>query len=569
MGDHALHVKSVLLLLKQEYLYVSLEKFTFCTSKVVFPGFVVGLQGVKVDLGKVKAIQSWLTPKIVDSQERIFQAFKERLTHSPILVLPNFSVIVELECDTSNVGVGVVLLQRAILFFSEKHKNIRALQVWQPYILPREFVVHSNHEVLKHHSSQTKLNKRYAKWIKFLEQFPYIIKHKQEIYDLCATGANGGFYIHKGFLFKDKKLCVPKSSVIELLIKEAHKGGFMGHFGEYKTYKTLLENFFWPHMKHGVHNYAKSKVQPHGHCTPLLVPPIPWVDISMDFILVLPQSKSKKDSIFVVVDRFSCMTHFIPCHKTNDSCIVANLFFRKVIRLHGLPRTIVSDRDSKVPYGIRWVWSFSSQQCAIHKLMDINSTIAHTRFELVYDFNPITLLDLLSFPNINCDGVSKVKFVKDFHATIKSHIEKRVEQFAKKDNKRKIQKIFNEGDLVWVHLRKENFPNLRKSKLFPLGIAPFKIIKKINDNAYILEMPQTFEGSHTFNVLDLPSFSRKERRQEEKPHRDKRERTEKRFDETPHRDRKYIEDHKRAPLDALKCKIPMFVADGDVEPFLD
>ncbi|RDY13579.1 hypothetical protein CR513_01467, partial [Mucuna pruriens] len=74
-----------------------------------------------------------------------------------------------------------------------------------------------------------------------------------------------------------------------------------------------------------------------------------------------------------------------------------------------------------------------------------------------------------------------------------SHIEKKVMQYAKKANKGKIQKGFEEGDLVWVYLRKEMFLNLRKSKILPKGYGLFKIIKKINNNAYIIDMPQTYE----------------------------------------------------------------------------
>jgi hypothetical protein len=79
----------------------------------------------------------------------------------------------------------------------------------------------------------------------------------------------------------------------------------------------------------------------------LPVPSEPWVDISMDFVLGLLKSKKGRYSIFIVVDRFSKMVHFIACHKTDDASYITDLFFKEIVRLYSIPKSIVSDRDVK------------------------------------------------------------------------------------------------------------------------------------------------------------------------------------------------------------------------------
>jgi hypothetical protein len=164
------------------------------------------------------------------------------------------------------------------------------------------------------------------------------------------------YMIQEGLLFKGNQLCIPKCSMRENLRKEKHSGGLERHFGHDKTFSKLNESYFWLEMRVEVKifvdrcricQHSKGKRQNAGFYQPLPIPSRSWDAVSMDFILGLLRTQRGFDSIFVGVDRFYKMAHFIPCHKTSDATHIANLFFKEVIRLHGLPRRIVSYRDTK------------------------------------------------------------------------------------------------------------------------------------------------------------------------------------------------------------------------------
>uniref|UniRef100_A0A2N9IG11 Reverse transcriptase n=1 Tax=Fagus sylvatica TaxID=28930 RepID=A0A2N9IG11_FAGSY len=519
LDDHVVHVKSVLDVLRKERLFANLKKCTFYTDKLVFLGFVVSAQGIQVDEEKVRAIQDWPSPTSVgnvrsfhglasfyrrfvkdfsslaapltevikknvgfrwgEEQEKAFQLIKEKLTNAPLLSLPNFSKTFEIECDASGVGIGAVLMQegRPIAYFSEK--------------LSGAALNYPTYDKELYALGQHKLNKRHARWVEFIETFPYVIRYKQGKENVVADALS--------------------------------------------------------------RRQAKSKVQPNGLYTPLPIPSEPWIDISMDFVLGLPRTKRGRDSIFVVVDRFSKMAHFIPCHKTDDASHVADLFFREIVRLHGMPRTIVSDRDAKfLSYFWKTLWCklgtkllFSTtchpqtdgqtevvnrtlstllraiirkniktwEECLPHVEFAYNravhSATKFSPFEIVYGFNPLTPLDLSPLPlteHVNLDGKKKADFVKQIHEKARLNIERRTEQYATQANKGRRQLVFEPGDWVWLHMRKERFPAKRRSKLLPRGDGPFQVLERINDNAYKLDLPGEYNVSATFNVTDLSPF---------------------------------------------------------------
>ncbi|CAL5380145.1 unnamed protein product [Camellia sinensis] len=274
---------------------------------------------------------------------------------------------------------------------------IQAIKHWSRYLAYKEFVLNTDHEALKYINSQSYLNKSHAIWVAYLQQFTFSLRHKSGVLNKVADGlsrrstlliemkseivgfdefctfyardsyffnifyalqredstAYPSYMIRDGFLFHGLKLCVPSCSLRAHLLVEHHK---MGHFGKDKTFGLLQDAYYWLGMAKDMQNHvkrcqicqrSKGTATNAGLYLPLLVSDAPWRCISMDFVLGLPPTQRRSDSIMVVVDRFSKMAHFIPCKKTMDATNIANLFFKEVYKLHGVPTSIVSDRDAK------------------------------------------------------------------------------------------------------------------------------------------------------------------------------------------------------------------------------
>ena len=127
----------------------------------------------------------------------------------------------------------------------------------------------------------------------------------------------------------------------------------------------------------------------------------------------------------------------------------------------------------------------------------LHSTTKMCPFEIVYGLLPRSPIDLMPLPSskkLNFDATQCAELMLKMHETTKENLERMNAKYKISGDKGRKQQDFAPDDLVWFHLRKERFPDLRKSKLMPRADGPFKVLEKINENAYKLDLPADFWG---------------------------------------------------------------------------
>jgi hypothetical protein len=115
-------------------------------------------------------------------------------------------------------------------------------------------------------------------------------------------------------------------------------------------------------------------------------------------------------------------------------------------------------------------------------------------------------MPLPSSEQLNFDAKQHVELMLKLHETTKENIQRMNSKYKLADDKGRKQLVFEPGELVWLHLRKDSFPAFRKFKLMPRADGPFKVLERINDNAYKLDLPVDFGVSPTFNIADLKPY---------------------------------------------------------------
>ncbi|GJP78684.1 hypothetical protein CLOP_g8953 [Closterium sp. NIES-67] len=298
-------------------------------------------------------------------QEAVEQ-LKQALTSAPVLILPDPERDYVIEADASDQAVGAVLMQyqgnglQPIASLNKKLHGAKlnypirdkeafviviAFKAWRCYLEGRRTTVYTDHCSLKYLRTQPNLSRRQVRWMDFLEtHFHYDIVYKpghKNKADALSRPAH-----------------VPNYPPLrQLLLEEYHDVLYAGHFGSNKTLTGIAKHYYWPHLAEDVQKFVtscdtcqrmkSSKQKKAGLLQPLPVPEQPWQVVSLDFITGLPPTSSGHDAILVVIDKFSKMGHFIPTHTTTRTEETAQLFVRYIISQHGIPTTLISDRDPK------------------------------------------------------------------------------------------------------------------------------------------------------------------------------------------------------------------------------
>lgn len=164
------------------------------------------------------------------------------------------------------------------------------------------------------------------------------------------------YYMRQGLLqYRGKWVIGATGDLRRQIFEELHNNGIGGHSGRQATLKRIRSYFYWPTINQNVGQWVREcstcqqvkgeTVKSPGLLQPLAIPQEPWRDIAMDFITGLPKSKGS-EVIWVIVDRFSRYGHFLALSHPITAKGLAMVFFEQIYRLHGMPESIVSDRDS-------------------------------------------------------------------------------------------------------------------------------------------------------------------------------------------------------------------------------
>ena len=377
---------------------------------------------------------------------------------------------------------------------------------------------------------------------------------------LMGGQTHSKFTWQQGLLKRKGKLVVGLDATLQQhIIHLFHDTPLGGHSGAAVTTKKVASLFYWKKLRRDIRNYVgncstcqrcKPMLQvPAGLLQPLPIPGAIWIDISLDFVEGLPKARGK-DTILVVVDRLSKYAHFLALSHPFTAAEVAQLYFEHIFKLHGLPKTIVSDRD-KIFMSNFWFALFKFQQVALNKstayhpqsdgqtevvnrCLEVylrcitgekpfewvlwlplaewwyntnwHSTIGVIPYEVVYG-QPSALHIPYVAGDCSVAAVDRSLQAREECITmLKFHMEKAQQRMKAQADKHRTDREYAMRDLVYVKLqpyRQFSVAQRLNHKLAPKFFGPFPIVSRIGSVAYRLQLPLTSKIHPVFYISQL------------------------------------------------------------------
>jgi len=363
-------------------------------------------------------------------------------------------------------------------------------------------------------------------------------------------------------MYKEGKVYMPKDEKLRAeIIRLHHDTPIGGHREQWKMVELVTRNFWWPGVTKEMKRYVKGydayqrnknrTEQPAGKLMPNSIPEEPWTHISADFIMKLPLAQGY-DSILVVVDRLTKMVHFIPTTEKTLAEGLARLFRDNVWKLHGLPKSIISDRRPQFAAGLmrelnEMLGIKSKLSTAFHPQTDgqmervnqeleqyLRMFIDHRQEQwpewlgtakFAYNNKAHSSTRMLPFkanygqdPRMGFEGRKKGKYVgvekfiekmKEIQEEAKAALGKAQADMKKyTDKKRSDVEEYKVGDLVMFSTKdlKYQMARRRTEKLTERFISPYRIKKVVSSNAIELELPSTVKIHPVVNVSRIRRY---------------------------------------------------------------
>ncbi|GAU31857.1 hypothetical protein TSUD_114680 [Trifolium subterraneum] len=479
-------------------------------------------------------------------------------------------------------------MQHKSAYVRELYAVTEAMAKFRHYILGHKFIIRTDQQSLKALTDQTIQTPEQQKWLHKFLGFDFTIEYKPGKDNVAADALSRSFFmatsspvnsllstitdvvnydpslaqvklqclqgtcaeslyqVRQDILYWKNKIVVPQiPHIIQSILQEFHSSLLGAHAGIARTKARIASQFTWPSLSRDVRLFVSqclvcqqaksSNVAPAGLLQPLSIPLQIWDDISMDFIIGLPPSNGFT-VIMVVVDRLSKYGHFTPLKADFTSLKVAEAFIHNVVKLHGFPKSIVSDRD-KVFTSSFWQHLFKlsgttlamssayhpqsdGQTEAVNKCVEMylrcfvgqapqkwsklldwaefwyntayQCSIGMTPFKVVYGREPPIIIKYDSATAVSPSLQSLLTERDQTLQLLKANLH-RAQQIMKKyaDSKRRFAE-FQVGDMVLVKLqpyRQHSIALHQNQKLGLRYFGPFPVIQKVGSMAYKLLLP--------------------------------------------------------------------------------